>query len=435
MIREKQRTPSWVWLVICDVLILNFANLAAFWLRFDFHTPAYNFLAYRRLFPWDTGIFLIIFYLYGLYDRSTHKTSHEVVSSVITAIIVNAFFAAIAPFLLVAIGFPRTVFVISAAIQLFLFPIWRLTYRSWSLRTAPSVNVLIVASEMEWPALTVRAGKYLPRIKLTYTQPGDPIYVAPWEEIGAVMLGALDENVKSAYFLECMKRNIPCLWKPDTYDLLVAGSELTSLGESPMFSLASIRTRQGSAGLKRLADVFISGLGLIIGFPVFLVLAALIIRDSGYPVLYRQERITAGGRPFMLVKFRTMVRNAEATTGPILASQDDPRVTRLGKIFRASHLDELPQLWNVFKGDMSLVGPRPERPVFVDQHRKSIDFYELRHLSTPGLTGLAQVAGSYTSSPEEKATYDLHYAKSWSWFKDLTILIRTLVQVSFKKDE
>jgi exopolysaccharide biosynthesis polyprenyl glycosylphosphotransferase len=435
MNQYKKIIPPWLGLVLGDIVILNAANILAFWLRFNFQTPAYNFLAFRRVFPWDTGILLITFYLYGLYDRATHKTSHEVVSSVITAIIANGFFSAISIFLLVAIGFPRSVFVISVALQMVLFLVWRLGYRSWSLRTAPSVDVLVVAPQSEWPDLAVRAGKYLPRIELTYTQPDDPLYVVPWQTIGAVMLGSLDEKVKTTYFLECMKKNIPCLWKPDTYDLLVAGSELTSLGEAPMFSLASIRTRHGAASMKRVADVVISGLGLLLGFPIFLLLAILIIRDSGRPVFYRQERITAGGRPFMLLKFRTMVQNAEEITGPVLASRDDPRITPLGRLFRTAHIDELPQLWNVFKGDMSLVGPRPERPIFVDQHRQNIAFYELRHLSTPGLTGLAQVSGSYMSSPEEKATYDLHYAKSWSWFKDLAILIKTLVQLSFKKDE
>lgn len=435
MKRSGHNILSRLWLAVFDIFILNAANLLAFAIRFDMHLPPYNFRAFLHLFPWETLALVIIFYFYGLYDRSAHKTSHEIVSSVIMAIITNTFVAAMISLLLVTIGLPRSVFVISALFQMAFFVVWRLVYRSWSLRTAPTVTVLAVGERPEWPALTVRAGQYLPRIAMVYMEPGQLCGAAPWGEVGAVILGTVDGDVKSAYFIESMKRNVPCLWKPDTYDLLVAGSELTSVGDTPMFSLASIRTRHGSAALKRVADIAVSITGLTLGLPVFLGIGLLILLDSGGPVLYRQERVTAGGRRFMLLKFRTMVPDAEAVTGPVLAAAHDPRITRLGHILRTAHLDELPQLWNVLKGDMSLVGPRPERPVFVDQHRRDIAFYDLRHLSTPGLTGLAQVAGSYTSSPEEKAAYDLHYATNWSWLKDIVIVIRTVVQISFKKKE
>ncbi|AUW94579.1 sugar transferase [Sulfobacillus sp. hq2] len=418
-----------------DGFIFLASNLIAFLIRFHLTLPPYNLRAFANLLPWEIISLWVIFYIYGLYDRPTHKTSHEVVSSVTMAIITNSFVSSMISLMLVTIGLPRTVFFLSASIQMMLFLIWRLAYRSWSLRHAPVVTVLAVGEEAEWSALTRRAGQYLPRITMVFQEPKDTNTVIPWYRIGAVVLGTVDIPTKSRYFIECMKHNIPCLWKPDTYDLLVAGSELTSVGEVPMFSLASIRTRHGSAALKRLADVVVSATSLIVLLPLFLVIALVTLLDSGRPVLYFQERVTAGGKHFMLVKFRTMIPDAEAATGPILSQPHDPRVTRCGQFLRTTHLDELPQLWNVLKGDMSLVGPRPERPVFVDQHRQAIDVYDLRHLSTPGLTGLAQVAGSYTSSPEEKAVYDLHYATSWSWFKDLIIVARTLVQLPFKKEK
>ncbi|OLZ09635.1 sugar transferase [Sulfobacillus thermosulfidooxidans] len=430
----KRWVSNWALVALIDILVFNGANLFAFLIRFAFRLPPYNLDAFIRLFPFETISLLVLFYFYGLYDRSASKTSQEVMSSVVTAIIVNTFFATMLSYMLANIGFPRTVFFISAMLQVILFLAWRLMYRSLSLRTAPSVHVMVVGPEKEWPELTIRAGKYLPRIRVHYRLPHDSLSSALWPYIGAVILGNVDQETKSRYFIECMTRNIPCLWKPNTYDLLVAGSELTSLGETPMFSLASIRTRHGSAAVKRLADITVSFFGLVTFFPILLLIGLIILIDSGRPILYRQERITAGGRHFMLVKFRTMIPDAEKTTGPVLAKADDPRITRFGKFLRATHLDELPQLWNILKGDMSLVGPRPERPIFVDQHRRNIAFYELRHLSTPGLTGLAQVAGSYTSTPEEKATYDLAYAKTWSWLKDLSIVIRTIIQIPFKKD-
>ncbi len=429
----KRELPLWFFVGLLDVLAFNAANIVAFMIRFTFRLPAYNFNAFLRLFPFETMSLILLFFFYGLYDRSALKTSQELISSVVTAIIVNTFFATMLSYMLENIGFPRSVFVISAALQMILFLGWRLTFRSLSLRSSPSVHVMVVGLESEWPELAVRAGKYLPRIQIHYRNLTDPLSPTLWPYIGAVILGNVDQETRSRYFIECMTRNVPCLWKPNAYDLLVAGSELTSLGETPMFSLASIRTRHGSAAVKRLADIAVSFFGIIGTAPFLLIIALGILIDSGRPILYWQERVTAGGRHFMLVKFRTMLPDAEKNTGPVLATNDDPRVTRLGKILRATHFDELPQLWNILRGDMSLVGPRPERPAFVDQHRHDIAFYELRHLSTPGLTGLAQVAGSYSSTPEEKAAYDLEYAKTWSWLKDLSIVVRTIIQIPFKR--
>ncbi len=431
----KRTLHNWFLIASVDILAFNAANILAFMIRFVFRLPPYNFNAFLRLFPFETLSLIMLFFFYGLYDRPASKTSRELISAVVTAIIVNTFFAAMASFMIVNIGFPRSVFAISAGLQMIIFVGWRLLYRSISLRSSPHVHVLVVGPQKEWPELTIRAGKYLPRIQVHFVRPEDDLPPGLIPRIGAVVLGSVEQDTKSRYFIECMRYNVPCLWRPDTYDLLVAGSELTSLGETPMFSLASIRARHGSTAVKRLADIMISFFGLI-GISPFLLLIALgIVIDSGRPVLYWQERVTAGGRQFMLVKFRTMVPDAEKTTGPILSTADDPRVTRFGKFLRATHFDELPQLWNILRGDMSLVGPRPERPAFVDQHRRDIDFYELRHLTTPGLTGLAQVAGSYSSTPEEKAAYDLAYAKSWSWLKDLSILVRTIIQIPFNRKD
>jgi lipopolysaccharide/colanic/teichoic acid biosynthesis glycosyltransferase len=196
-----------------------------------------------------------------------------------------------------------------------------------------------------------------------------------------------------------------------------------------MFSLPSAKVRGGSRAFKRLADILVSAVGLVMAAPLMAAIALAIYAESGSPVLYRQERVTSGGRVFQLLKFRTMVPDAETLTGPVLATADDPRITPVGKVLRASHLDELPQLWNILAGDMSLVGPRPERPVFVDDFSQRVPHYPLRLLTPPGLTGLAQVSGRYHSTPEEKAIYDWHYAKTWSWLKDLSIVIQTVLQL------
>ena len=154
-------------------------------------------------------------------------------------------------------------------------------------------------------------------------------------------------------------------------------------------------------------------------------MAAAIRLDSPGPVVYRQTRVGEGGRLFELINFRTMVVNAEADTGPVLATAHDPRITRVGRLLRALRLDELPQLINVLRGEMSLVGPRPERPEFVEQFRKTIPGYDLRHLVKPGITGLAQIRGRYDTPAEDKLRYDVAYVFLWSALLDLKIMLQT----------
>jgi lipopolysaccharide/colanic/teichoic acid biosynthesis glycosyltransferase len=158
----------------------------------------------------------------------------------------------------------------------------------------------------------------------------------------------------------------------------------------------------------------------------------LIKLDSKGPIFYRQERVGQDGKIFWLVKFRSMYENAEADTGPVWSTGGDKRVTRVGKILRRTRLDELPQLFNIFHGNMSLVGPRPERPHFVQQLSEQIPFYPLRHVVKPGLTGWAQINYGYANSIDntvEKLQYDLFYIKNMSWILDSLILLQTIKTV------
>lgn len=181
---------------------------------------------------------------------------------------------------------------------------------------------------------------------------------------------------------------------------------------------------------KRGMDIIFSTLGLILLSPLFLLLAFLIrLTSMKGPVFYRQERMGLDGTCFYLYKFRTMRLDAEKDTGPVWATEEDQRVTRFGRILRKTSLDELPQLWNVFKGDMSLVGPRPERPVFVESFRQKIPKYMLRHKMKAGMTGWAQINGwRGNTSIEERLKHDLYYIGHWSLFFDMKILFLTLIR-------
>ena len=177
--------------------------------------------------------------------------------------------------------------------------------------------------------------------------------------------------------------------------------------------------------LKRILDIAVAVTALIILSPVILITAVMIKLDSKGPVLYSQERVGLYGKTFFVHKFRSMKQDAEAKCGPVLASEGDPRITKFGRFMRATRLDELPQLFNVLKGEMSIVGPRPERPFFVKQFIAQKPEYDYRHNVKPGITGLAQIAGKYNTSAYDKLIYDLLYIQDVSVKTDLMIMLQT----------
>jgi sugar transferase (PEP-CTERM system associated) len=188
--------------------------------------------------------------------------------------------------------------------------------------------------------------------------------------------------------------------------------------------------------VRRVVSIIISLIGLICALPLFPFIVLAIRLDSEGPVFYTQTRVGKAGRTFKVVKFRTMRQDAEAANGPQWADNNDPRVTRIGRFLRFSRLDEIPQLWCVLKGDMAFVGPRPERPEFIEQLSREIPYYGVRHMVRPGITGWAQVKYKYGSTVEdarEKLQYDLYYIKHVSIGLDLLIMFQTIKTVLLRR--
>jgi len=223
---------------------------------------------------------------------------------------------------------------------------------------------------------------------------------------------------------------IPDLWR---YTRFSAAIEIAN--GLPVISLHDSPLEGGGALIKRALDLLITSVGLLVISPLLLVIAALVKFSSPGPIFYRQERMGLDGRTFTMLKFRSMPIDAENKTGAVWAKKEDNRATPIGSFLRRSSLDELPQLFNILKGEMSLVGPRPERPVFVEQFRQNIPGYMLRHKAKSGLTGWAQVNGwRGNTSLEKRIECDLYYIQNWSVWFDLKIILLTFVKGFFSKN-
>lgn len=239
--------------------------------------------------------------------------------------------------------------------------------------------------------------------------------------------GNLPHSRMADIILECERSMVAFNFVPDLFRLLTINMEVQNVDGIPILGTAKWPLDLfWNRVTKRLEDIVGSSIGLILSLPVIAVAAVLIKATSPGPVFFKQQRCGEKGRCFNIYKLRTMHIDAEKETGPVWAVENDPRRTRIGAFLREHNIDELPQFWNVLKGDMSLVGPRPERPHFVEQFKEDVSRYMWRHFSRPGVTGWAQVNGLRgNTSISERINYDLYYLENWSLSLDFKIIART----------
>ena len=397
-----------------------------------------------------------------LYDLRTIQTKRDLVTRLMRAIGTTSLILGIAYWLFPLLVVEQGVFLLTAAIATALVMMWRSTFEVISARVAPRERLLLVGTS---PAAIVLARELFERrqelgveiVGFVDTDPGrvgDPV-------INPGVVGTIDD--------------IPSLTARLSVDRVVV-SMSDQRGKLPMERLLDVRLRSGvlfdhlasvyeeytgkialenlrpswlvfSTGFrqtrlrriaKRACDIFASVCGLVLSLPLSIATALLLKLESPRdPVFYHQERVGRNGTTFTIHKFRTMRTDAEAGTGPVWSAGDtDPRITPVGRFLRKTRLDEIPQLWNVLRGDMSLIGPRPERPAFVEQLTKQIPYYGQRHVVKPGVTGWAQVRYSYGASVEdalEKMQYDLYYVKHMSLRFDLLIALETIKTVVLRR--
>jgi exopolysaccharide biosynthesis polyprenyl glycosylphosphotransferase len=337
--------------------------------------------------------------------------------------------------------FPRSVLLVYIALDAIALPLWRVMLDR--LFPQPRRRAVIVGTG-EAASLIAEAIRRHPWTGVEVVglvgaeggeRPGLPV-LGPVEELtGIAERERIDEVIvtsEESSWKDRISERIPADWRadllvwPSPFETMIGRLRFRIVGDLPLLE-ARMRPIEGvGAVVKRVFDVAASAAMLILSLPILLAAALAVAATSRGGVLYRQERVGKDGRPFQLWKLRTMRRGAEVETGAVLASPGDPRVTAIGRSLRALRIDEIPQLWNVLAGDMSLVGPRPERPEFTSRFAESVSGYRLRLSARPGLTGLAQVSGDYSTEPEIKLRYDLAYLNNWSLGLDLSILLRTL---------
>ena len=425
-------------LILGDILLFNISFLLAYATRFGLDIPYENFLPYLRYFSLFTATYILLLAVFGAYEieKDFGFLDHLLVLGPAVGVFVVVHLGML--FLLREFAFPRLTLIVAYLLLWFLTALLR-RLDSWMLkRTLAPPRVLMLGKKEEVQSFLedgkADSVKVLGWIKEGEEEiPGLKGFAADsceglLKESGAeeILILSSPDIVPRVLdiLMEARRKGIRLSMVPSLYEMLTGSAGFSRLGNVPMVELWR-EVSSSDRFLIRSLDIIGALLLLIVLSPVLLFAALGSKLTSPGPIFFRQERVGLGGKVFKLVKFRTMKPEAEKETGPVFAQKGDPRVTPFGRMLRLLRIDELPQFLNVLKGEMSLVGPRPERPVFVEQFQKEVPGYSLRFLVKPGMTGMAQIYGTYETSPANKLRYDLAYISDQSFLFNLRLLFLT----------
>jgi len=454
--RDAASRLRWGILAAGDLLACLLAYLFAFVLRMLVPFPwTQGYLPYIRFgevqHHWVEMLAaqLLVLYFLGLYETRAVMHPRHHLGAVVAAAMLQALLLVAVYFFRQDLLFPRSILVVLAVLNGALLFGWRVGCRRM-MRRWPRRRVLVVGSNVAatevlqtirghgWLGLdvvgTVVDGgngarpPTLADVPVVGTRDELPLLLERHqvdEVIIASDTGWQDELLDELARRAASRARISVV--PSPFEILIGRRETLRLHDIPLIEVLDDTPADGAGALvKRIVDVTLAVVLVAVAAPVLLAVAAAIGLTSTGPVIYRQTRVGKDGRAFVMYKFRTMHAEAERATGPVLARRHDPRVTALGRLLRGTRLDEFPQLWNVLRGDMSFVGPRPERPEFVERFEREVRGYASRLRVRPGLTGYAQVNGEYHTSAPTKLKYDLAYIHNRSLWLDFRILSETV---------
>lgn len=320
-------------------------------------------------------------------------------------------------------------------IDFFMVVIWTFLSGSIYRRLYPAKKMLIIYGDRD-PGdfinkLNKRKDKYQVSEMINIAEGTGAIY-KKLEGYKNVVVWDLPDEIRNTLVKYCLSKSIGCYLTPKISDIIVLGSERIHLFDTPLLYCGENGPRLWQVAVKRILDIALALLGLVVASPVMILSAIFIKLNDGGPVFYKQDRLTLNGREFKIYKFRSMKVDSEKC-GARLAAKNDDRITPVGRILRNLHFDELPQLINILKGDMSVVGPRPERREIMEKYCESIPEFSYRLNMKAGLTGYAQVYGKYNTTPYDKLKLDLFYYENYSLFLDLKIILLTC-KIFFRKE-
>ncbi|MCI1941805.1 MAG: sugar transferase [Lactobacillus sp.] len=422
--------------IVVDVVLFNASIWLAFYIRFDHVIPERNFYTYEKSAIYISLLFLVVNFLLGAYVYYNRR-----ISDVVFVTVLGQFITTLGLTMITFIGrlfaFPRSVLAYSFLISIVLLCIWRVLVFYLYIRLTPDKRVTVVSYREELPAViqnfaSNKNNKHRVTTVITdhFVQNAQKVIDSDQVDIFYLTKSLSDDDRRTIVDMAIKKDKHLLL--PSTFDnLLLLRPNLMNFEDESVMGISDFKITPENAFMKRVFDIIVSLVLLIIASP-FMLITALLVKTSKGPIIYKQTRITKNQQEFKIYKFRTMRVDAESKSGPVLAKANDNRITAIGKYLRKLRLDELPQIFNVLKGDMSIVGPRPERPVFVDQFNQEEPHYYLRHNVRAGITGYAQVYGKYASDYHSKLKFDLLYIKEYSLFLDVKILLQT-IKILFDK--
>lgn len=417
-------------ILICgDVACLYLSTTAAMLLELGIKQP--DKIAFHMQFlPILIIIMLVMFNVYGLFSL-VRKRIADIFLNIIVAVINIYVIAMAVTFFFRSFDYSRVVLLYSGAFSLILLFIWNYICHQWEIKKLPVFSGILFCGKNEAARLQEKIGKIYGMHKAIKEIVADINSNQNWQNCAdkydLIFIGTeLDISAKEQIICYGRSAKKQMFIVPTMYEMACKNTSLIIADDIPMQRITRLLLTAEQKILKRMLDIAVSIPAIVILLPLMALTAIAIKADSKGPVIYSQERVGQYGKTFKVYKFRSMKQDAEAKSGPVLAKEGDSRITKVGRFIRATRIDELPQLFNVLKGEMSIVGPRPERPFFVEQFIKEKPEYAYRHNVKPGITGLAQIAGKYNTTAYDKLIYDLIYIQEVSIKTDLIIMLQTL---------
>ena len=422
-------------IVATEALILFLSYLVSFFIRYGRYVPARNFEAFQGAIGWIIIIFIIFNILFGVYILY-NKSKGDLF---FITLIIQALLSVVAMMLSFAgrwLAFPRSVVLINFAVSVVMLYLFRVLIFNLYRKYATTKRVMIVGKESEViPAIFNFKSSKTTRHIVTHVVLSN-YYNNVFDHIDdfdiVYLASQIDETDKLKIYDLLMRANKKLFLNSKFENLVMVNPNIMNFEDESIIETSDFKIPADQAVIKRGLDIIMASVLLVVASPVMLITAILIKLTSPGPVFYRQVRITKGGEEFEILKFRSMSTSAESKSGPVIATKNDARVTFIGKYIRSLRIDELPQLINVLKGEMSMIGPRPERPFFVNQFQEQNPHYYLRHNVQAGITGYAQVYGKYASDFNSKLNFDLIYIKRYSIILDFKIFLQT-IKILFDK--